>query len=143
MGFLLLEALGSAHARARVAQPVHGRDARMARVYWIYAARLWPTDATGARLAQPPHANTHGRRQRGLSTIHLFRGLTPRGLERIAAIAGEEVHERGTRVFREGEMGDKLYLFLEGKVRISRNLAGMGEEALAVLGPARRSARCR
>jgi CRP-like cAMP-binding protein len=70
-----------------------------------------------------------------LGTIHLFQGLTPRGLERIAAIACEETHERNTLVFREGEPGQKLYLILDGKVRISRNLAGMGEEALAVLGP--------
>ena len=73
--------------------------------------------------------------QAALATTHLFRGLTPRGLEQIAAIAGEEAHERNTFVFREGELGQKLYLILEGKVRISRNLAGMGEEALAVLGP--------
>jgi CRP/FNR family transcriptional regulator, cyclic AMP receptor protein len=70
-----------------------------------------------------------------LGTIHLFQGLTTRGLERIAAIAGEETHERNTLVFREGEPGQKLYLILDGKVRISRNLAGMGEEALAILGP--------
>lgn len=70
-----------------------------------------------------------------LSNMNLFRGLADAGLERIAAIAGEESHETETFVFHEGEMGDKLYLILEGKVRISRNLPGMGEEALAVLGP--------
>ncbi|MGD8861818.1 MAG: cyclic nucleotide-binding domain-containing protein [Myxococcales bacterium] len=70
-----------------------------------------------------------------LASMDLFHGLAPDGLERIAAIAGEEVHGAGEYVFREGEMGDKLYLILEGKVRISRNLAGMGEEALAILGP--------
>jgi CRP-like cAMP-binding protein len=70
-----------------------------------------------------------------LASIHLFRGLTTRGLERIAAIAEDETHEANTLVFREGDPGSKLYLILEGKVRISRNLAGMGEEALAVLGP--------
>jgi CRP-like cAMP-binding protein len=70
-----------------------------------------------------------------LANMNLFRGLSAEGLERIAAIAGEESHETGSTVFREGEHGDKLYLILEGKVRISRNLAGMGEEALAVLGP--------
>jgi CRP-like cAMP-binding protein len=69
-----------------------------------------------------------------LGKLNLFRGLAPDGLERIAAIAGEETHELGSFVFHEGEMGDKLYLILEGKVRISRNLPGMGEEALAVLG---------
>ena len=69
-----------------------------------------------------------------LGKLNLFRGLAPEGLERIAAIAGEETHEPGSFVFHEGEMGDKLYLILDGKVRISRNLPGMGEEALAVLG---------
>lgn len=73
--------------------------------------------------------------QSALGKIHLFRGLAARGLERIAAIAGEERHQRGALVFREGELGEKLYFILEGKVRISRNLAGMGEEALAVLEP--------
>jgi CRP/FNR family cyclic AMP-dependent transcriptional regulator len=72
--------------------------------------------------------------QAALGTIHLFRGLTARGLERIAAIAVEERHERDSLVFREGDLGQKLYLILEGKIRISRNLSGMGEEALAVLG---------
>ena len=70
-----------------------------------------------------------------LASIHLFQGLSARGLARIAAIAEEELHETKELVFREGEAGSKLYLILEGKVRISRNLAGMGEEALAVLGP--------
>jgi CRP/FNR family cyclic AMP-dependent transcriptional regulator len=70
-----------------------------------------------------------------LGNMNLFRGLADHGLERIAAIAGEESHEANSFVFREGEMGDKLYLILDGKVRISRNLPGMGEEALAVLGP--------
>ena len=32
-------------------------------------------------------------------------------------------------------MGDKLFVLVEGRVRISREVAGMGEEALAVLGP--------
>jgi CRP-like cAMP-binding protein len=41
----------------------------------------------------------------------------------------------GTKVFQHGDPGDKLYLILDGKVRISREVPGMGEEALAVLGP--------
>jgi CRP-like cAMP-binding protein len=73
--------------------------------------------------------------QQALASMNLFQGLTSEGLERIAAIAGEESHGLASFVFREGEMGDKLYLILEGKVRISRELPGMGEEALAVLGP--------
>jgi CRP-like cAMP-binding protein len=70
-----------------------------------------------------------------LSRIHLFEGIAPAGLRQIAAIAREESYRVGDVVFHEGEPGDKLYLILEGKVRISRNVSGMGEEALAVLGP--------
>ena len=38
-------------------------------------------------------------------------------------------------IFEHGQLGDKLYVILEGRIRISRNVPGMGEEALAVLGP--------
>jgi CRP-like cAMP-binding protein len=73
--------------------------------------------------------------QQALASTKLFHGLAPEGLDRIAAIAGEESHETNSFVFHEGEMGDKLYLILDGKIRISRELPGMGEEALAILGP--------
>jgi CRP-like cAMP-binding protein len=73
--------------------------------------------------------------EQALAKMNLFRGLAPGALEHIAAIAGEETQDTGSFVFREGELGDKLYLILAGKVRISRQLPGMGEEALAVLGP--------
>jgi CRP-like cAMP-binding protein len=38
-----------------------------------------------------------------------------------------------TTVFQEGDKGDKFYLIIDGAVRISRMVPGMGEEALAVL----------
>ena len=70
-----------------------------------------------------------------LGKIQLFKGIHPKGLERIASICSEETYRLGDVVFREGEVGDKLYLLLDGKIRISREVSGMGEEALAVLGP--------
>lgn len=70
-----------------------------------------------------------------LRDIELFKGLKPVALERIARVASEEHHARGTMIFQHGDAGDKLYLILEGKVRISREVPGMGEEALAILGP--------
>jgi len=69
-----------------------------------------------------------------LRGIQLFAGLKDPGLELVARIAIEERHAKNTKIFRHGEPGDKLYLILEGKVRISREVPGMGEEALAVLG---------
>ncbi len=70
-----------------------------------------------------------------LSQVQLFAGLKPQALELIAKVASEETHAAGTKIFQHGDAGDKLYLILEGRVRISRDVPGMGEEALAVLGP--------
>ncbi len=70
-----------------------------------------------------------------LSRVDLFSGLKPTALELIAKVATEETHALGTKIFQHGDAGDKLYLILEGRVRISREVPGMGEEALAVLGP--------
>ncbi len=70
-----------------------------------------------------------------LAKVPLFQGLTPAALALVSAVATQEVHEVGTCVFEHGEVGDKLYVILQGRVRISRNVPGMGEEALAVLDP--------
>jgi CRP/FNR family transcriptional regulator, cyclic AMP receptor protein len=70
-----------------------------------------------------------------LARVELFAGLKPAALELIAKVSAEESHALGTKIFQHGDAGDKLYLILEGKVRISREVPGMGEEALAVLGP--------
>lgn len=69
-----------------------------------------------------------------LKGVELFSGLKIQALELVARIAGEEEHKRNEKIFRHGDPGEKLYLILEGKVRISREIPGMGEEALAVLG---------
>lgn len=70
-----------------------------------------------------------------LAKIELFMGLKQEALELIAKVGSEETHATGTKIFQHGDAGDKLYLIVEGKVRISREVPGMGEEALAVLGP--------
>ena len=68
-----------------------------------------------------------------LSEIGLFSGLKQEALETIARVAVEESHPKGTQLFEHGAVGDKLYLIIEGKVRVSRTVPGMGEEALALL----------
>jgi CRP/FNR family cyclic AMP-dependent transcriptional regulator len=70
-----------------------------------------------------------------LGRVELFRGLAVKGLERVASICSEETYPADHTLFREGDAGDKLYVIVDGKTRISRRVAGMGEEALAVLGP--------
>ena len=70
-----------------------------------------------------------------LAKVHMFEGLQPAYLKRIAAIGARETHQSGTTIFAEGAVGDKMYLIVSGAVRISREVPGMGEEALAVLRP--------
>ncbi len=68
-----------------------------------------------------------------LGKIKFFAGLPPAYLRRIADIGAEEDHNGGLTIFQEGDKGDKFYLIIDGAVRISRFVPGMGEEALAVL----------
>lgn len=77
----------------------------------------------------------HAERIEQLRRVELFSSLKPRALERVASIAHEESYVRNATIFQHGDVGDKLFLILEGKVRVSRQIPGMGEEALAVLGP--------
>ena len=68
-----------------------------------------------------------------LSKISLFSALQPSYLRRIANLGIEEDYPLNAVIFKEGAQGDKMYLVLSGAVRISRQVPGMGEEALAVL----------
>jgi CRP/FNR family cyclic AMP-dependent transcriptional regulator len=68
-----------------------------------------------------------------LSKIGLFSALQPTYLRRIATLGLEEDYPENALIFKEGAVGDKVYLIISGAVRISRTVPGMGEEALAVL----------
>jgi len=70
-----------------------------------------------------------------LADTALFDGLDERHLQRLAAIGSEETFKRGEYVFRHEDPGHTFYLVLQGAVRISRQVPGMGEEALAVVRP--------
>jgi CRP-like cAMP-binding protein len=70
-----------------------------------------------------------------LRNAPIFKDLDDAELAEVAEICKEERHESGAYVFREGEPGNRLYIIAEGEVRISRDVPGSGEEALAVLKP--------
>jgi CRP/FNR family transcriptional regulator, cyclic AMP receptor protein len=86
---------------------------------------------TDRPLAQQDEQPTE--REGQLSRVPFFAGLSPRALALIAEVTSEEAHALGTRIFQYGDPGDKLFIILDGKVRISREVSGLGEEALAVL----------
>jgi CRP-like cAMP-binding protein len=70
-----------------------------------------------------------------LRNVSIFRDLDSGELTRVAEVCREQEFVSGEYIFREGESGNRLYLIVEGEVRISREVPGSGEEALAVLKP--------
>src|SRR5215212_8144906 len=70
-----------------------------------------------------------------LRAVPIFKGLEDGELARVSEVCREQSFTAGEYVFREGEPGNRLYLIIEGEVRISRVVPGSGEEALAVLKP--------
>ncbi|MBI1809982.1 MAG: cyclic nucleotide-binding domain-containing protein [Gemmatimonadetes bacterium] len=67
--------------------------------------------------------------------VAIFKDLDEGELARVAEVCRTQEFVSGEYIFREGEHGNRLYLIVEGDVRISRNIPGSGEEALAILKP--------
>lgn len=68
-----------------------------------------------------------------LERVAIFKDLDGDELRQVADVCKKERFTSGEYIFREGEQGNRLYLIVEGEVRISRDVPGSGEEALAVL----------
>ena len=68
-----------------------------------------------------------------LRNVAIFRDLDDGEIASIAEVCREETFVGGEYIFREGEHGNRLYLIVQGEVRISRDVPGSGEEALAIL----------
>ena len=70
-----------------------------------------------------------------LRRLEIFKDLNEDELSRIAEICEEREYASGEFIFHEGEPGNRLFVVTSGEVRISRQIPGAGEEALAVLKP--------
>jgi CRP-like cAMP-binding protein len=70
-----------------------------------------------------------------LKQVMIFKDLDDAEIGQIAEVCKEEKFVSGEYIFHEGEHGNRLYLIVHGEVRISRDVPGSGEEALAVLKP--------
>jgi CRP/FNR family cyclic AMP-dependent transcriptional regulator len=68
-----------------------------------------------------------------LKKVAIFKDLDDDEIAMVAEVCREEQFVSGEFIFREGEHGNRLYLIVAGEVRISRDVPGSGEEALAVL----------
>jgi CRP-like cAMP-binding protein len=63
----------------------------------------------------------------------LFAELSDAQRGEIAKICRTQTYKGGETIFKEGEPGNRLFLVSKGEVRISRDIPGAGEEALAIL----------
>lgn len=63
----------------------------------------------------------------------LFAELSDAQRGEIAKISRTQTYKGGETIFKEGEPGNRLFLVSKGEVRISRDIPGAGEEALAIL----------
>ncbi len=59
--------------------------------------------------------------------------LSPMEINFLATLSKEKKYQPDEYIFREGEPGDHLYVVLEGRVMIAKDIVGAGEEALAFL----------
>jgi len=70
-----------------------------------------------------------------LRKVKLFEGLNSAQLAKVAALGEERKVPAGEFVFKEGDTGSEMFIIESGRVRISKNVPGIGEEALAILDP--------
>ena len=105
----------------------------------IRAANAAMTDLIAPGSPRPP--NGHGTPGEPVafdpsSAADILReqGLSAGELRLLATYSRQERFAPESLIFGEGQTGDTLYVVVEGAVRISRRLHGMGEEALTVLG---------
>ena len=66
-------------------------------------------------------------------SIYLFKDLSDEELSLISDITAERDFFAREVIFKEGDAGDAFYAVIEGKVRISKEIEGAGEEALTIL----------
>jgi len=60
-------------------------------------------------------------------------GLSAQELRLLAKYSQEEHFPPNAMIFTEGETGESLYIVVDGSIRISRMVPGMGEECLSIL----------
>ncbi|MHB2015869.1 MAG: cyclic nucleotide-binding domain-containing protein [Candidatus Xenobia bacterium] len=57
-----------------------------------------------------------------LKKVKLFRGLSDKQLEALAAIVKQQDVQSNSIIIQEGTEGDNMYILMEGKVQVSRSL---------------------
>ncbi|WP_242659193.1 Crp/Fnr family transcriptional regulator [Thermostaphylospora chromogena] len=93
--------------------------------------RTRPAPAEGRDLSHGGEVNTDD----VLGKAPLFAALDREGAAALRTSVTEVKISKGQTLFREGETGDRLYVVLEGKIKLSRTAPDGRENLLSVLGP--------
>jgi hypothetical protein len=83
----------------------------------VLAAR---TAGDGGDMAGPDTSLGEIERMLELRRVPLFERLSPEDLQRVAAVAEERDFGPGSPLMTEGEVGNELFVILEGRVRVER-----------------------
>jgi CRP-like cAMP-binding protein len=73
--------------------------------------------------------------QQFLRTVPLFHDLDDEELTHVLMVGMVRRYPEGASILTEGAAGGRLHVIHSGRVRISKVVPGVGEEALAILGP--------
>jgi CRP-like cAMP-binding protein len=73
--------------------------------------------------------------QEFLRTVSLFRDLDDEELSHVLMVGLQKRYPQETVILTEGTPGGQLHVIHQGRVRISKVVPGVGEEALTILGP--------
>ncbi len=68
-----------------------------------------------------------------LQKSRLFEGLLPEEIEMLAEVTQQRKFEQGDVVFEQGDVGDSLFLLVEGSVEVLREGADGSEHLIASL----------
>ena len=121
------------------------KDERVTADTWLFVGKdnAWQkaVDVTelqmffrGKGRASPASPPVKGVDPRSLRRVKILAGLTEEQLERFAQFMEVEKAPQWTQIVKQGDVGDSMYLILEGELRVRLEVAGR-ETILATLGP--------
>ena len=70
-----------------------------------------------------------------LQSMEFTKGLERRHLEKLASMASEVAFAEGESIFREGDVGELLYLIEEGRAAVEIHVPGRGRVTILTVGP--------
>lgn len=73
--------------------------------------------------------------QETLARAGIFQGVDPDAVVNLISQMQTESFPRGTTIFDEGEPGDRLYIIVDGKIKLARHAPDGRENLLSVMGP--------